>query len=172
MGLTAWLAEASMLRFAPQFPDRTALALLAGALIGFVPACTRPPTTSQVQPAAAPPTTVRASDLTSGTIEKRPHESIESLLQGRTSGVDVAVYPNGSISVRIHGPSSFYAGNEPLYVIDGSPITPEPGGTLRGINPNDIESIEVLKFPPATSLYGMRGTNGVIVITTTRPRKR
>ena len=77
--------------------------------------------------------------------------------------------PDGSISVRIRGATSFLAGSEPLYVIDGTPIRPGYGGTLAGINPYDIESIEVLKYPPATTLYGVRGANGVILITTKRP---
>jgi TonB-dependent SusC/RagA subfamily outer membrane receptor len=79
--------------------------------------------------------------------------------------------PDGSISVRIRGASSFYSGTEPLYVLDGIPIQPGPRGALTGINPNDIESIEVLKHPPATSLYGVRGANGVIVIKTKLRRR-
>jgi TonB-dependent SusC/RagA subfamily outer membrane receptor len=68
--------------------------------------------------------------------------------------------------VRIRGPASFYASGEPLYVLDGSPIEAGPGGALSGINPWDIESIRVLKNPGDTAIYGMRGVNGVIVITT------
>jgi len=159
-----------MPRSSLQFPDRTALALtlLVGIVLGFVSACARPTATGQAEPEAAPPTT-KASDLTSGEVEKRSQEPIGSLLQGRTSGVDVAVNRDGSLTVRIRAASSFYASGEPLYVVDGTPITPGPGGILTGINPHDIESIEVLKYPPATSLYGVRGANGVIVITTKRP---
>jgi TonB-dependent SusC/RagA subfamily outer membrane receptor len=58
-----------------------------------------------------------------------------------------------------------------LYVVDGSPVTPEPGGTLRGVNPHDVQSIQVLRYPPETSMYGVRGANGVILITTIRPRR-
>ena len=167
-------SEASMPRSSPQLPDRTrlALTLLAGILLGFVPACARPSATPQADLAAAPPEdTIKASDLTSGEIEKRPQESVASLLQGRTSGVDVITNRDGSVSVRIRGASSFLAGGEPLYVVDGSPFTPGPGGSLTGINPHDIESIEVLKSPPETTLYGLRGANGVIVVTTKRPKK-
>jgi len=158
-----------MPRSSPQCPDRPALALLVGILVSVVPACARPTTTSQIEPQAVPGDTIRAADLTSGEIEKRPQESIASLLQGRTPGVLVTVLSNGSLSIRIRGAASFYASGEPLYVVDGTPFTPGAGGGLTGINPHDIESIEVLKYPPATSLYGLRGANGVIVITTRRP---
>ncbi len=162
-----------MSRSSPQSPDRPALALslLAGILLGALPACARPATTGQVEPAAASADTTQAADLTSGAIEKRPQESVASLLQGRTSGVLVTVLANGSLSIRIHGSGSFYASGEPLYVVDGTPFTPGMGGGLTGINPHDIESIEVLKYPPATSLYGLRGANGVILITTKRPMR-
>ena len=78
---------------------------------------------------------------------------------------------NGGISIQIRGPSSFYGSNEPLYIIDETPITAAPGGVLIGINPHDIESIKVLKDPAETGVYGMRGANGVILITTKRRRK-
>lgn len=159
-----WPSQQPSHRIAPGFT------LLAGILLGFVTACARPTTTSQAEPQAAPlGDSTRASANTSGEIQKRPHESIATLLQGRTAGVDVAVNPNGSISVRIRGASSFYGSSEPLYVVDGTPIAPGPGGALIGINPYDIESIEVLKGPPETTLYGVRGANGVIVIKTKRP---
>jgi TonB-dependent SusC/RagA subfamily outer membrane receptor len=163
-----------MIRSSPTSAHRTApaLTLFSGILLGLVPACARPKPTPQVEPqVAAPADTVTAAELTSGAIEKRPQEPVASLLQGRTSGVDVVTNRDGSISVRIHGVSSFYGSSEPLYVIDGSPFTPGPGGSLTGINPHDIESIEVLKYPPATTLYGVRGANGVILVTTKRPMK-
>jgi len=167
-----FMPEASMSRSSPQAPARTTLAvtLLGTILLGFVPGCVRPTGTQPPEPrVAAPEDSTTAADLTSGVIEKRPQEPIASLL-GRAPGVLVNVNPDGSISVRIRAASSFYASSEPLYVIDGSEVTPEPNGTLR-INPHDIESIEVLKYPPQTSLYGLRGGNGVILITTKRPRR-
>jgi len=161
-----------MTRSSPQFAGRHALVLtlLGGILLGVVPACARQTDTQQPEPrVAAPEDSIRAADLTSGVIEKRPQEPLASLL-GRAPGVLVNVNPDGSISVRIRAASSFYSNTEPLYIIDGTPVTPEPGGTLRGISPHDIESIEVLKDPASTSLYGVRGANGIIVITTKRPR--
>jgi TonB-dependent SusC/RagA subfamily outer membrane receptor len=155
-------------------PHRSALALtlFAGLVLGLLPGCARRTAAPQAEPqVAAPADTIRAADLTSGPVAKRPQESIASLLQGRTAGVDVTMNHDGSVSVRIRAASSFYSSGEPLYVIDGSPFTPGPGGSLTGVNPHDIESIEVLKSPPETTLYGLRGANGVILVTTKRPKK-
>lgn len=106
-------------------------------------------------------------DVTSEDIQRAPGQSIEEILKGRVAGVTVT-QGEGGIAVRIRGATSIYGSNEPLYVLDGVPITPGPGGSLTGIDPYDIESIEVLKDPADTALYGMRGANGVIVIKTKR----
>src|SRR6266480_1019467 len=79
------------------------------------------------------------------------------------------VLPGGGIAVQIRGPTSLSLSNAPLYVVDGVPIKPGPNGTLSWINPNDIASIEVVKDPAGTAMYGVRGANGVIIITTKRP---
>jgi TonB-dependent SusC/RagA subfamily outer membrane receptor len=97
-------------------------------------------------------------------------ESLESVLEGRVAGVVVEQAPGGGIAVRIRGVSSFYGSNQPLYVLDGVPYTPGPNGALTGLNPHDIESIEVLKNPADTAIYGIRGGNGVILIKTKRPK--
>lgn len=112
------------------------------------------------------------ADVTSEDIDRAPGQSVEEILKGRVAGVTVAQTSDGGIAVRIRGATSIYGSNEPLYILDGTPITPGPGGSLTGINPYDIESIEVLKNPADTALYGMRGANGVIVIKTKRPVKR
>jgi TonB-dependent SusC/RagA subfamily outer membrane receptor len=118
----------------------------------------------------APP--APTADVTSADIERAPGQSIEEILKGRVAGVTVTE-TSGGIAVRIRGTTSLYGSNEPLYVLDGIPIAPGPGGSLTGIDPYDIESIEVLKDPADTALYGMRGANGVIVIKTKRAlRKR
>jgi TonB-dependent starch-binding outer membrane protein SusC len=108
------------------------------------------------------------ADVTSEDIQRAPGQSIEEILKGRVAGVTVT-QSQGGISVRIRGVTSIYGSNEPLYVLDGVPISAGPGGSLTGIDPYDIESIEVLKDPADTALYGMRGANGVIVIKTKRP---
>lgn len=109
-------------------------------------------------------TTVTAED-----IQRTPGQSIEALLMTRFPSVLVVRAPDGGIAVRIRGATSIYGSNEPLYVIDGLPIKPGPGGSLSGINPYDIDSIEVLTDPVSTTMYGVRGANGIIVIKTKQP---
>ena len=110
--------------------------------------------------------------------------SIDQLLQGRAAGVQVVqngANPGSGISVKIRGTNSLRGNNEPLYVVDGVIISSAgedvlPAGVgnlgqesqngLNGINPRDIESIQVLKDASATAIYGSRGANGVVVITT------
>ena len=99
--------------------------------------------------------------------EKQPVTRAEDLLKGRVSGVQVYDTPGGGIAVRIRGVTSPTGSNEPLYVVDGIPMAPGPGGALTGINPRDIASIEVLKGASA-AIYGVRGANGVIVVKTKR----
>ncbi len=105
-----------------------------------------------------------------------PVTSFESALQGRAAGVQVQ-QQNGKlgqgISVRVRGSASVTAGNEPLYVVDGIPVTTRDlssnGATtspLADLNTNDIESIEVLKDASSAAIYGSRGSNGVVLITT------
>ena len=95
---------------------------------------------------------------------KRPITRFEQALQGTTSGMTVisnSGQPGQGMSIRIRGTSSITGGNDPLYVIDGN-----VGGGIDALNPNDIESVEILKDASATAIYGSRGTNGVILITT------
>jgi len=97
-------------------------------------------------------------------IQREPGKSIEEILEGRVSGVRVTRTPDGGIAIRIRGGTSILSDDQPLYVIDGVPIQPGPNGSLTGINPYDIEKIEVLKDPAQISIYGARGANGVILI--------
>lgn len=88
-------------------------------------------------------------------------------LQGKTTGVRViqnSGAPGAPVSVRVRGGNSLLGSNEPLYVVDGFALS----GSPSSINPNDIESIEVLKDASATAIYGSRGANGVVLITTKR----
>ena len=86
------------------------------------------------------------------------------MLAGRISGVTVYSTPGGGIVVRFAGPTSFMSGQDPLFVIDGVP-TEVQRGSLTWLSPNDVESIRALKGADA-SIYGVRGSNGVIEIKT------
>ncbi|SFE80749.1 TonB-linked outer membrane protein, SusC/RagA family [Thermoflexibacter ruber] len=107
------------------------------------------------------------SSVSSKEIAEIPVRSVQQALQGRAAGVDIVNTnnrPGSEPSVRIRGRRSFSAGNDPLYVVDGIPIE----GGIGDINPQDIASLEILKDASATAIYGSRGANGVIIITTQR----
>ncbi len=109
-------------------------------------------------------------------IENMPTPSVDAALQGKAAGVYVNSQSGKlgqSVSVRVRGNSSVSAGNQPLYVVDGVPITTNSQSNYGGetnplidLNPNDIESIEVLKDASAGAIYGSRAANGVVLITT------
>jgi TonB-dependent SusC/RagA subfamily outer membrane receptor len=107
--------------------------------------------------------------VTAADIERNPGAPIEQVLEAKIPGIQVSRATTGGVVIRIRGASSFYGSNQPLYVIDGTPMEPGPGGALIGVNPYDIDTIRVLKDPVDTGIYGVRGSNGVIVITTKRP---
>lgn len=137
---------------------------------------------------------MRRSDLTGSVTSVKINEdesarssSFDQLLQGKAAGVQVVNNggsPDGGVSIRIRGLSSFNSSNEPLYVVDGVMINSSQGqenllskgadnsdsdeeiNGLLGLNPNDIESMEVLKDASATAIYGALGANGVVLITT------
>ena len=110
--------------------------------------------------------------VTADDIERNPGTPIEQIIESKIPGIMVTRTGNGGIAIRIRGTSSFYSSNDPLFVIDGTPIDAGPGGALNGVNPYDIETIRVLKDPADIGIYGVRGANGVIVITTKRPGGR
>ena len=134
--------------------------------------------------------TMKRSDITGAVtsvkgdeLESTPSNTFVQSLQGRAAGVDIKAAsnaPGGGIRIRIRGSNSINASSEPLYVIDGYPIdnnnvTPEgagnnalPSDPLSSISPNEIESVEILKDASATAIYGSRGANGVVLITTKR----
>lgn len=126
--------------------------------------------------------TQKRSDLTGSVasirmeeIQKAPVKSIDEALAGRIAGVQVVStegQPGSAIEIVIRGGNSVSSNNSPLYVIDGFPVESTEGearsNPLDGIDPADIESIDVLKDASATSIYGARGANGVVMITTKR----
>ncbi len=103
---------------------------------------------------------ITAKEMTKGNIV-----TPENLLSGRVAGVNITTSgaPGSGSQIRIRGGSSLNASNDPLIVIDGLPLS---GVDLNSINPNDIDSFSVLKDASATAIYGARGANGVIIITT------
>ena len=103
-------------------------------------------------------------------IQDRPVTSFQKALQGTTSGLQVTSssgQPGAGSTVRIRGIGSLSASSSPLYVLDGVPMS----GSLSDLNPNDIESVTVLKDAAAASLYGSRAANGVIIVTTKQGKK-
>lgn len=116
-------------------------------------------------------------------MQKTPANTLIQSMQGRAAGVDIRAAsnaPGGGMKIRIRGTNSINASSDPLYVIDGFPIdnintTPQGAGNnalaadpLSSISPSEIESIEILKDASATAIYGARGANGVVLITTRR----
>jgi len=107
--------------------------------------------------------------ITSENIEERPIARVEQALQGQMAGVAVRTTsgaPGSDISIRVRGASSISGDATPLYVVDGVPLD-----NLSGINPADIESIDVLKDAASAAIYGSRGSNGVVLVTTKRGKK-
>ena len=106
------------------------------------------------------------SSVTAETIENVPIASFDQILKGQAPGLHVisgSGQPGTAAKVRIRGTHSINGGSTPLYILDGVPITEQDFATL---NPNDFESVSVLKDAASTSIYGSRGASGVIVITT------
>ena len=119
------------------------------------------------------------TSISSADIQRTVNTTVEQAIQGRAAGVYVTQntgQPGGGISVNIRGINTIGGTNEPLYVIDGVQIQPSTvnygsaasTNPLAGLNPADIESMEILQGPAATAVYGSRGTNGVVLITTKR----
>ena len=115
--------------------------------------------------------TVRKADMAGAVsvmdnkaFKAQPITQVSDALQGRVAGVNVVSdgIPGGSVKIRIRGTNSINKSNEPLYVVDG--MVRESG--LEGINPEDIQSMQILKDASSTAIYGSRGANGVVIITT------
>lgn len=107
-----------------------------------------------------------AASISSKDIEERPVSRLENVLAGQLPGVDVQTTsgePGAALQIRVRGTGSLNASNEPLYVVDGVPVE-----SLNGINPSDVQTIDVLKDASSAAIYGSRGSNGVVIITTKR----
>ena len=125
------------------------------------------------------------STIKAEVLDNQPVTSIDQMIQGRASGVQVVSNsgdPGAGVDIRIRGAGSISGGNDPLYIVDGIPIISTPFDNsaagqnvarinpIADINPSDIERIDILKDANAAAIYGARAANGVIVITTKRGR--
>ena len=109
------------------------------------------------------------SSISDKDLEDRPLNRIENAFSGQLAGVYAQTTngePGAEMQVRVRGTGSINASNEPLYVVDGVPVD-----NLRGINPNDVQSIDVLKDAAAAAIYGSRGSNGIVIVTTKKGKK-
>ena len=120
--------------------------------------------------------TVKKSDVTGAltsvtekAIKERPVQNALQAMQGKAAGVDIVsnVRPGETASINIRGTRSINGSNSPLFVVDGIILM----GSINDINPNDIASIEILKDASATAIYGSRGANGVVLVTTKSGRQ-
>ena len=156
------------MRYLP-FPRRAFATILIAPLGALIGCAHRGATTRSPAPGGAR-SGRNAPDTSSVAVDGGM--TIERLFTGRFPGVTVQAAPNGGVQIRIRGGvNSFLANEEPLYVVDGTPL-PAGTGEISFLNPYDIEKIEVLKNPADVAVYGTRGANGVIRITTLRPGRR
>lgn len=138
--------------FAERLPPAAVVALVLAPLLacGSGPKATKP----APEPVTATP------------VRERGEQTVENLFIGRFPGVTVDRTNAGGLRIRIRGgANSFYNGEEPLYLIDDVPV-PQGSGGILFLDPYDIQTIVVLKNPADVAIYGMRGSNGVIKITT------
>jgi TonB-dependent SusC/RagA subfamily outer membrane receptor len=143
-------------------------ATLAIVATGCGAARARPhPTDAGDTPPAAPHTGTASDNHVDRDRSNQSYARIEEMIESRAPGVRVLHYQDGTIRLQIRGVSSPTGRTDPLIVIDGTPTTElRPGSALASLNPSDVVSIDVLKDAASTAFYGMRGANGVIVITT------
>ena len=119
---------------------------------------------------AAPPHASRPARpanvvLTAEDIQNAPTQSLEQLLLARVPGMTLERAADGHLVLRLRGTTTIIGNEEPLFVIDGIPLSSNPTN-LSAINPHDIDTVKVLRDATSTAQYGIRGTNGVIIIVT------
>ena len=118
--------------------------------------------------AAREKSSIASQTITAKSIENRPNANVIQTLSGQVAGLDISTssgQPGAAPTVRLRGVNSINGNTSPLFIIDGTPVDED---NFRSINPQDIESIDVLKDAGATAVYGNRGANGVVVIKTKR----
>jgi TonB-dependent SusC/RagA subfamily outer membrane receptor len=155
--------------------------LLGGALVALAAGCggrTTPPSSGPSGDDVAvgygtqdrEDMTGAIGSLTEGELEHVRVGRVEELLMDRVPGLQVSRLANGEVSLRIRGTRSFLGNNDPLVVVDGTLLGGSASGVLRMLSPQSIARIDVLKDAGATAVYGSRGANGVILITTKHSR--
>jgi TonB-dependent SusC/RagA subfamily outer membrane receptor len=124
--------------------------------------CSRRQAGSDSETNARPPGTV----LTADDIRRSPGQSLEQLLLARVPGLTIERAADGHSKLIIRGKNTIMGDDEALFVVNGIPLGPATGGNVSAINIHDIETVQVLRDAAATSAYGVRGSNGVILIRT------
>lgn len=156
---------------------RPSFAAASGCAILILAGCSRmtpPPDTTS--PSGATNSTERVTTgaidtLSSEQLRGRHAIDVAEMLQGRVAGLQVIRLGNGDISLRIRGDDSILSNGEPLVILDGAPVASQSvSDVLRGLNPREIASIDVLKDVASTSAYGIKGAHGVIIIKMKRER--
>jgi TonB-dependent starch-binding outer membrane protein SusC len=143
---------------------RCSLALLAGCNRTAASLGSSPP-----RPTAEDRGTGAVDSVPVGRLAGQHFSTVVELLQGQVAGLEVIQLPKGDVSLRIRGINSLRGDGEPLLVIDGIPVASQRvNAALKALRPAEIASIRVLKDVSSTSVYGMLGANGVILITTKR----
>jgi TonB-dependent SusC/RagA subfamily outer membrane receptor len=104
--------------------------------------------------------------LTADDIRRAPGQSLEQLLLARVPGMTVTRAPDGHAVLHLRGTTTFMSDEEPLFIVNGIALAPNPAGNLAAIDPHDIETVQVLRDAASTAAYGVRGANGVIIIRT------
>lgn len=121
---------------------------------------------SRRAPGSPPPATGSRVVLTAEDIARSPGQSLEQLLLAHVPGLYVGRAPDGHSVLYLRGTTTLMGEQEPLFVVNGIPLGANPYGNLNAINTHDIETVEVLRDAASTAEYGVRGSNGVIVIRT------
>lgn len=141
--------------------DRVTLIRLAAAIV-VLGACARATPVTRT----ASPSGEDGRVLDSTTFKQANPGRLEELIASRLAGVRLVRRPDGSVSLRIRDAGNLNGDGEPLFVVDGMPLAAST--RLDFLNPNDVARVELLKDPASTAAYGLRGVNGVILITTRR----
>ena len=124
--------------------------------------CSHRQSSSASEAEPLPPGTV----LTAEDIRRYPGQSLEQMLLARVPGLTIEKASDGRNKLILRGKNTIVGDDEPLFVVNGIPLGPAVGGNLNAIDVHDIDTVQVLRDAAATSAYGVRGANGVIVIRT------